>query len=381
MSDTPLQSVVSLAADLISRSSVTPDDAGCQTVILERLAAAGFHCESLRFGNVTNLWARLGDRQPLLCFAGHTDVVPPGDLSRWLSDPFEPVITEGRLSGRGAADMKGSLAAMVVAAECFVQAHPTFNGSLAFLITSDEEGLAIDGTRKVVETLSARGEKIDWCVVGEPSSDKELGDVIRIGRRGSLTGALRIRGTQGHVAYPHLADNPIRRFAPALAELHATEWDKGTADFPPTSFEVVHLESGVGADNVIPYELYVRFNFRYSTVWTAENLAIKVERILQKHAVTDKPEWILSGEPFLTANGRLTQAISNAIEEVVAIKTTYSTAGGTSDGRFIAPTGAEVVEVGPCNASIHKVNENVSIAELQNLSLIFERTMELLLVS
>jgi len=276
--------------------------------------------------------------------------------------------------------MKGSLAAMVVAAERFVQAHPDFDGSLAFLVTSDEEGPAVDGTRRVVETLAERGVKIDWCIVGEPSSDRLLGDCVRIGRRGSLTGALRVKGTQGHVAYPHLADNPVRRFAPALAGLHAAEWDAGTADFPPTSFEVVHLESGVGADNVIPYELYVRFNLRYSTAWTAGELAARVEHILQLHGVTEKPEWILSGQPFLTANGRLTQAVSNAIEAVVAVKPTFSTAGGTSDGRFIAPTGADVVELGPCNATIHKVNESVSVNDLENLSLIFERAMELLLL-
>lgn len=379
MTDAQQEAVIGLAMDLISRPSVTPEDGGCQSVIAERLSASGFSCESLNFGNVSNLWARYGNERPLLCFAGHTDVVPPGPLADWATDPFEPAIVDGHLFGRGAADMKGSLAAMVVAAEQFVHSHPTFNGSLCFLVTSDEEGPALNGTRKVIETLSARKEKIDWCVVGEPSSSKAVGDCIRVGRRGSLTGDLRVSGVQGHVAYPQLADNPIRRFAPALAELHTTAWDNGTAEFPPTSFEVVQLDSGAGADNVTPSELHARFNFRYSTCWTGTSLAAKVEQLLRAHDIHDVPEWILSGEPFLTGDGRLTRVAIDAIRECVSLVPVLSTGGGTSDGRFIAPSGAEVVEIGPCNASIHKVNENVNIAELSQLSSIFARMMELLL--
>lgn len=372
--------VVRLAVDLVGRQSVTPADGGCQKIIAARLAEVGFTCEPMVFGDVTNLWARLGDRSPLLCLAGHTDVVPAGNLAKWNTDPFEAVIRDGSLIGRGAADMKGSLAAMVIAAERFVRAHPDFNGSLAFLITSDEEGLAEDGTRKVVETLSARDEHINWCVVGEPSSDEVLGDCVRIGRRGSLTCSLRVHGVQGHVAFSHLANNPVRLFAPALAELHSIEWDNGNANFPPTSFEVVHLESGVGADNVIPYELHVRFNLRYSTEWNFESLTRKVEDILKGHPFDFELEWILSGEPFLTSEGRLTSAVAQAIIEKTGIKPEFSTGGGTSDGRFIAPTGADVIEMGPRNASIHKVNENVSLKDLVQLSEMFERTIELLLL-
>jgi len=372
--------VVSLAIDLVERRSVTPADGGCQEVLAARLADIGFTCEPMIFGDVTNLWARIGERSPLLCLAGHTDVVPAGNLAKWNTDPFEAVVCGDSLIGRGSADMKGSLAAMVVAAERFVRAHPDFNGSLAFLITSDEEGLAEDGTRKVVETLSARGESINWCVVGEPSSDAVLGDCVRIGRRGSLTGSLRVHGVQGHVAYPHLANNPVRLFAPVLAQLHEIEWDKGNENFPPTSFEVVHLDSGIGADNVIPYELHIRFNFRYSTEWTQESLAEKVEEILKNHEFDYELDWILSGEPFLTSEGRLTDAAVRAITETAGITPEFSTGGGTSDGRYIAPTGADVIELGPRNASIHKVNENVSLKDIVQLSEIIERTMELLLL-
>jgi succinyl-diaminopimelate desuccinylase len=371
--------VVALAVELIGKPSITPDDGGCQPLIAARLSDAGFNCESMTFGDVTNLWARIGDQSPLLCFAGHTDVVPPGNLAEWRSDPFEAVIGEGTLTGRGAADMKGGLAAMVVAAERFVTAHPGFAGSIAFLITSDEEGLAIDGTRKVLETLTARDERIDWCIVGEPSSDAVLGDCVRIGRRGSLTGALRVHGVQGHVAFPELASNPVRLFAPVLAELHKIEWDKGNENFPPTSFEVVHLESGVGADNVIPYELHARFNFRYSTEWNSTSLARKFEKLLEDNALDYELEWILQGEPFLTSQGRLSEAVAIAIKEITGTETEFSTGGGTSDGRFIAPTGADVIELGPRNASIHKVNENVSLHDLVLLSAIYERTMEMLL--
>jgi succinyl-diaminopimelate desuccinylase len=372
--------VVSLAIDLVERRSVTPVDGGCQEVIAARLADVGFTCEPMVFGDVTNLWARIGDSSPVLCLAGHTDVVPAGNLAKWNTDPFEAVVCDDSLIGRGSADMKGSLAAMVVAAERFVRAHPDFNGSLAFLITSDEEGLAEDGTRKVVETLAARGESINWCVVGEPSSDAVLGDCVRIGRRGSLTGSLRVHGVQGHVAYPHLANNPVRLFAPVLAQLHEIEWDKGNENFPPTSFEVVHLDSGIGADNVIPYELHIRFNFRYSTEWTHESLAEKVEEILKEHGFDYELDWILSGEPFLTSEGRLTDAVVRAITETTGITPEFSTGGGTSDGRYIAPTGADVIELGPRNASIHKVNENVSLKDIVQLSEIVERTMELLLL-
>lgn len=379
VSDLTSHPVVSLAVDLVERQSITPLDGGCQNVIAARLSEAGFECESMVFGDVTNLWARLGDQSPLLCFAGHTDVVPPGNIAKWNTDPFEAVIRDGDLIGRGSADMKGSLAAMIVAAERFVCAHPDFNGSLAFLITSDEEGLAVNGTQKVLETLSSRGERINRCVVGEPSSGEVLGDCVRIGRRGSLTGSLRIRGIQGHVAYPHLANNPVRLFTPALTELHEIEWDKGNEDFPPTSFEVVDLQSGVGADNVIPYELTLRFNFRYSTEWTSESLADRVEEILNKYAFEYDLEWIPCGEPFLTPKGQLTEAVAKAIFEKTGMEPEFSTGGGTSDGRFISPTGADVVEFGPRNASIHKVNENVSVKDLVQLSEVFERTMELLL--
>jgi len=378
--ESPLHPVVALTTELVGRASITPADSGCQQVIATRLAEAGFACESMVFGDVTNLWARKGNRSPLLCLAGHTDVVPPGNLAEWNTDPFEPVTRDGLLFGRGAADMKGSLAAMVVAAERFVAAHPDFDGSLAFLITSDEEGPAFDGTRKVVETLSARGEQIDWCIVGEPSSQTELGDCMRIGRRGSLTGSLKVRGVQGHVAYPHLASNPIRSFAPVLAELHACEWDQGNANFPPTSFQVVHLESGAGADNVIPFELNIRFNFRYSTEWDSSSLQKKVEAMFDKHNIDYELEWILQGDPFLTAEGQLSATVAQAVKEIVDVEPELSTGGGTSDGRFIAPTGADVIELGPCNASIHKVNEHVSIADLVRLSEVYERSMEKLML-
>lgn len=373
--------VIKLAIDLIARQSVTPEDNGCQSVIAARLRKAGFNCESMRFGDVSNLWARRGDQPPVLCFAGHTDVVPAGDPANWRSDPFEAVISDGHLVGRGSADMKGSLAAMIVAAERFVEMHQDFDGSLAFLITSDEEGPAIDGTRKVLEVLAARDEQINYCVVGEPSSDKALGDCVRIGRRGSLTGSLKVYGIQGHVAYPQLAKNPVRSFAPALDELLRIEWDSGNANFPPTSFEIVHLHSGVGADNVIPSELSARFNFRYSTEWTFESLARKVENVLDEYEFQYELEWILSGEPFLTSEGTLTDAVSQAIREKTELRPIFSTGGGTSDGRFIAATGADVIEFGPRNASIHKANENVDMRDLVKLSDVYERSMELILLS
>jgi succinyl-diaminopimelate desuccinylase len=375
----PAISLIELLKSLVRRRSVTPDDAGCQALIAARLETSGFRCESLPFGEVSNLWARRGQMAPLVCFAGHTDVVPPGDPDAWHSDPFEPVVRDGLLFGRGAADMKGGLAAMIVAVEEFVAAHPDHPGSIAFLITSDEEGRARDGTLKVVETLVARKEKIDWCVLGEPSSRTLPGDTVRIGRRGSLSGRLQVAGIQGHVAYPDLADNPIARFAPVLAELYRTQWDSGNAHFPPTSFQVVELASSGGAPNVTPGELRARFNFRYCTEWNHERLKQAVEQLLDRHALEYQLDWHLSGEPFLTAPGRLTDAVSQAVFEATGSKPELSTGGGTSDGRFIAPAGADVVELGPVNASIHKIDEHVRIADIELLCGVFRRTLELLL--
>ncbi|HET6630241.1 MAG TPA: succinyl-diaminopimelate desuccinylase [Woeseiaceae bacterium] len=372
--------IAALLCDLLRRRSVTPDDAGCQALLAGRLATLGFACESLPFGKVTNLWARRGSAAPLLCFAGHTDVVPPGDSAAWQSDPFEPSLRDGLLYARGAADMKGSLAAMIVAVERFVAEHADHPGSIAFLVTSDEEGEARDGTRKVMETLCARGEKIDWCVVGEPSSQAALGDTIRIGRRGSLSGMLTVRGVQGHVAYPELADNPIRGFAPALAELYATRWDEGNDYFPPTGFEVVSIDSDAGASNVTPGGLRARFNFRYSTEWDHESLKAKVETILRSHGLEFGLRWHLSGEPFLTSPGKLTDAVSQAVLDAAGLRPELSTGGGTSDGRFIAPSGADVVELGPINASIHQVDEHLRAADLPKLCAMYRRLLERLLL-
>ena len=369
-----------LLCQLLRCRSVTPDDAGCQTLLAERLQRSGFHCESMPFGDVSNLWARRGNERPLLCFAGHTDVVPPGNDDEWQTDPFEPVIADDTLYGRGAADMKSGLAAMIVAAERFVAENPQHPGSLAFLITSDEEGRARDGTLKVVETLADRREQIDWCVIGEPSSQATLGDIIRIGRRGSLSGMLSVFGTQGHVAYPQLADNPIRRFAPVLAALHEIEWDQGNAHFPPTSFQVVDVQSSSGAVNVTPAALSARFNFRYSTEWTHEQLKARVERVLAGHDIDYELKWHLSGEPFLTETGRLTEAVTTAVKEYTGNEPELSTGGGTSDGRFISPAGADVVELGPVNASIHKVNEHVNVADVTTLRQMYERIMQLMLL-
>lgn len=371
--------LVRLLGDLLRRRSVTPDDAGCQDLIASRLAPLGFTCESLPFGDVANLWARRGSGAPLLCFAGHTDVVPPGDIGAWQFDPFEPSLREGLLYARGAADMKGSLAAMVVAAERFVQEHPDHAGSIAMLITSDEEGDARNGTLKVMEVLRERDEKIDWCVVGEPSSQSTLGDTVRIGRRGSLSGDLTLRGVQGHVAYPELADNPIRRFAPVLAELYATRWDQGNDYFPPTGFEFVAIDSDAGAPNVTPGELRARFNFRYSTEWNHESLQREFERMLTSHGFNGDIRWRLSGQPFLTRPGKLTDAVSQAVLETTGSRPEFSTGGGTSDGRFIAPSGADVVELGPVNASIHKVDEHISVADLAKLCATYQQIMQLLL--
>lgn len=371
---------IELLSELIRRRSVTPEDAGCQELLAERLSAIGFDCETMVFGDVTNLWARRGSIAPLLCFAGHTDVVPPGNEKEWETDPFEPVIVDGVLYGRGAADMKSGLAAMVVAFERFVARHPEHAGSLAYLITSDEEGRARDGTLKVVEALKSRNETMNWCVLGEPSSHERIGDVIRVGRRGSLSGMLEVRGIQGHVAFPHLADNPIRRFAPILASLHEVEWDQGNEHFPPTSFQVVDLRSGIGAPNVTPGALSARFNFRYSTVWHHEDLKRRVRQLFDEHDIDYELDWHLSGEPFLTDEGTLTDAVCKAVEQQVGYRPELSTGGGTSDGRFISPAGVDVVELGPVNASIHKVNENVRISDVIALTSMYQRIMETLLL-
>ena len=368
-----------LTRALIACPSVTPADAGCQALMTERLAASGFRIETLQFGSVTNLWARRGDAGPVLCFAGHTDVVPTGPLEEWRSDPFTPVIRDGVLYGRGAADMKSGLAAMVTATEEFVAAHPDHRGSIAFLITSDEEGPSVDGTKRVVEALKARGETIDWCIVGEPSSGQRVGDTIKIGRRGSLSGRLTVHGVQGHVAYPQLAENPVHTLAPALAELTARTWDAGDAFFQPTTFQISNLNAGTGAPNVIPGELKARFNLRYSPVQTVEALKKTVEDILARHGVRHTIEWYVSGEPFYTPPGELSQAAVDAITAVTGTAPQLSTGGGTSDGRFIAPLGAQVVELGVTNATIHKVNECVRIEEIDLLHRMYRGVLDRLL--
>lgn len=372
--------VIDFLCDLIRRRSVTPDDAGCQALLIERLERLGFRCETMQFEDVTNLWARRGDASPVLCFAGHTDVVPPGDEREWHSDPFEPTFRDGMLYARGSADMKSGLAAMIVALEDFVAAHPDHAGSLAMLITSDEEGHARDGTLRVMAALEARGEHIDWCVLGEPSSQDRLGDIVRIGRRGSLSGILTVRGVQGHVAYPQLADNPIRRFAPVLAELHDISWDNGNAFFPPTSFQVVDVRAGVGAPNVTPGELTARFNFRYSTEWTHESLKQRVEAVFDAHDIDYQLDWHLSGEPFLTSPGRLIDAVRQCVVEHTGAEPELSTGGGTSDGRFISPAGTDVIELGPVNASIHKIDEHVRVDDVVRLTHMYRRIAELLLL-
>lgn len=376
-----MSSTLDLASDLIVRPSVTPEDIGCQDMMTIRLEAIGFKIEKLRFKNVRNFWARRGDQAPLFVFAGHTDVVPPGPPEEWTSAPFQPAVRDGYLFGRGAADMKGSLAAMVVACEEFVAKHPDHKGSIAFLITSDEEGPATHGTVKVMEHLTKRGDKIDWCVVGEPTSDKQVGDVIKNGRRGSLNGKLTVHGIQGHVAYPHMAENPVHTFGPALAELCAEKWDDGNEFFPPTTFQISTIKAGNGITNVIPGELTALFNFRFSTAITEQQLRERVEAILKKHKVRYDVEWVLSGEPFLTASGDLVVAARHAIKDVSGIEAALSTSGGTSDGRFIAPTGAQVLEIGPVNATIHKINECVKTDDLIALTKIYERILERLLTN
>ncbi len=359
--------VVDLASELIRRASVTPDDAGCQVLIADRLARAGFAIERLRYGDVDNLWATHGSGDPVLAFLGHTDVVPPGPLDAWTSPPFEPASRDGRLYGRGAADMKSGVAAMTIAIEDFVRAAPDHRGTLALLLTSDEEGAAKDGVRRVAEEFRRRAQRIDWCIVGEPTSRGRLGDLIRVGRRGSLTGRMRVRGVQGHVAYPDRAKNPIHALAPALADLAATRWDDGDDAFPPTSFQVSNLNAGTGADNVIPGALDAVFNFRYGTASTAASLRERVESVLARHGVDFEIDWWLSGEPFLTREGPLRAAVVAAIREHCGIAPEASTGGGTSDGRFIAPLGAEVVELGAVNASIHKIDESIALDELDRL--------------
>jgi len=374
-----MSQALDLTRDLLTRRSITPADEGCQDLIARRLAQIDFLIEPLPFGNVTNLWARRGRTGPVLCFAGHTDVVPTGPLEEWQSDPFLPAERDGLLYGRGAADMKSGLAAMVTAVEEFVATHPSHSGSIVFLITSDEEGPSVDGTRRVVETLRSRGERIDWCVVGEPSSEVLVGDTIKVGRRGSLSGRLTVHGVQGHIAYPQLAENPVHTLAPALAELVGRKWDEGTEHFGPTSFQVSNLNAGTGAPNVIPGELKARFNLRYSPMQTLSKLKTTVEEILRRHGVRYTLEWFVSGEPFFTAPGVLSDAVGAAVAEVTGAQPKLSTGGGTSDGRFVAPLGAEVVELGVVNASIHKVNECVRVADIDALQRMYVNVLRRLL--
>lgn len=376
MSDKTLE----LAKQLIARPSQTPRDEGCQEIMIARLAPLGFQVERLPFGDVENFWAVRGSGKPLVVFAGHTDVVPSGPREAWSSDPYRPEVRNGRLYGRGAADMKSSLAAFITAIEDFLAKHPQHQGSIGLLITSDEEGPAVNGTVKVMEWLGKRGIKIDYCLVGEPSCAKTLGDTIKIGRRGSLTGRLIVRGKQGHVAYPQLAKNPIHMLAPALAELAGTEWDQGNSDFPPTSFQISNIHGGTGAENVIPGRLEVVFNFRFSTAVTDADLRRRVEEILQRHGVDHEIQWILSGHPFLTRGTALIESVRQAVQAELGIDATPSTSGGTSDGRFIAPTGTEVVELGPLNSTIHQIDECIAVEDLGRLSRVYCRILEKLQV-
>lgn len=368
-----------LTVKLLEIDSVTPDDKGCQNLLIERLHKLGFECETLQFGEVTNLWARRGSDRPLLCFAGHTDVVPTGPLEHWNSDPFKPTIRDGRLYARGAADMKTSIACFITALERFIDQHADHQGSIALLITSDEEGPAVDGTVKVIETLEQRGEKIDWALVGEPSSTDWLGDTVKNGRRGSLGARLVVKGVQGHVAYPHLASNPVHKAAPALAELSSTVWDEGNEFFPATSLQITNIHAGTGASNVIPGEVVIDFNLRFSTCLTMEDIILRTNKILQRHQLDYQLDWNLSGLPFLTPEGELVDAAISAIHDVTGRQTQLSTSGGTSDGRFIAPTGAQVLELGPLNESIHKVNENIPLEDIDVLSDIYQNMLERLL--
>lgn len=376
MTDSP---VLALAKDLISRQSVTPEDAGCQDLMIERLKALGFEIEVMVFEDTTNFWARRGSEAPLFAFAGHTDVVPAGKLEHWDTHPFEPTIIDGYLHGRGAADMKGSLAAMVVAVERFIEENPDHKGSIGFLITSDEEGPFINGTVRVVETLMARGENIDMCIVGEPSSTEVVGDVVKNGRRGSITGDLTVKGTQGHVAYPHLANNPVHESLLAIHELVTTEWDKGNDYFPPTSFQIPNVSAGTGASNVIPGEFHVQFNLRFSTELNNDAIVQRVTETLDKHELDYELKWTFNGDPFLTDTGALLDAVVAAVADVNDTKPALLTTGGTSDGRFIARMGGQVVELGPVNATIHKVNECVKVDDLEKLTDMYENTLKHLL--
>ncbi|MCK5830654.1 MAG: succinyl-diaminopimelate desuccinylase [Methylococcales bacterium] len=376
-----MSETLALLKDLIKRESVTPKDEGCQDVLAERLTKIGFKEERLNFEDTQNIWLRRGDSKPLLTFLGHTDVVPPGPLDRWDSPPFEPTIRDGQLFGRGAADMKGGVACFITAVERFISNHPTHKGSIAVMMTSDEEGIATNGVVKVVDVLEKRNEKIDWCLVGEPSSDKKIGDVIRVGRRGSLCAKLTVEGLQGHVAYPEIAENPIHTFAPALKELTEEVWDKGNNFFPPTSLQVSNINSGTGAENIIPGELEVQFNLRFCTELDEHTIKQRTKAIFDKYDFKYDLQWRLSGNPFLTEKGELIDAAHTAIKQVTGFDTLDDTGGGTSDGRFIAPTGAQVIELGPLNESIHKINENVSVDDLEVLSEIYEKMLMYLLVT
>jgi succinyl-diaminopimelate desuccinylase len=379
MTPPPKSDTLRLTEELIARASVSPTDGGCQVLMIERLEAIGFTVERMRFGPVDNFWATHGSGSPVFCFAGHTDVVPSGPAEEWQSDPFKPVIKDGSLYGRGAADMKSGLAAMLTACEEFLRRRPEHRGTIALLITSDEEGPSVDGTRRVVEVLRERKQPIDWCLVGEPSSESTLGDTIKIGRRGSLSGRLTVHGIQGHIAYPQFANNPVHAVAPALAELAARTWDRGNEHFQPTTFQVSNISAGTGAPNVIPGELKARFNLRYSTEQTVDGLKTVVEELLRRHGVNYSLEWFISGYPFLTVPGELSAAAARAVQEQLQITPKLSTGGGTSDGRFIAPMGAQVIEIGVINATIHKVNECVRVADIDGLHRIYHRILELLL--
>ena len=371
---------LTLAQELIACRSLTPSDAGCQEILIRRLKKMDFRIEKVRCGKVDNLWARRGTSAPVICFAGHTDVVPTGPLEQWKSDPFKPEVRDSRLYGRGAADMKGSLAAFVTAIEAFIAEHPSHLGSIALLITSDEEGVAVDGTARVVDSLNLRGELIDYCIVGEPTCVDELGDTIKNGRRGSLSGTLIVKGIQGHIAYPHLARNPIHLAAPAIAELAQTIWDEGNEYFPPTTWQISNINGGTGATNVIPGDVTILFNFRFSTASTPDSLQARVHGILDRHNLDYDLKWEFSGKPYLTPRGSLVDAISHAITAVTGIEPQLSTSGGTSDGRFIADICPQVVEMGPCNATIHKINEYVELADLEHLPRIYRLTLENLLL-
>ena len=366
-----MQGALELAQELIRRRSLTPDDAGCQDLLATRLSAAGFQCETIRCGSVTNLWARRGSARPLLCFAGHTDVVPTGPLVEWLSEPFTPTVRDGRLYGRGAADMKSSIAAFVVAAEAFARERPAHAGSIALLLTSDEEGPSVDGTVRVVERLKARGETLDYCIVGEPSSARTVGDMVRVGRRGSLSAKLTVRGVQGHVAYPEQVRNPIHLLAPALAEIAATSWDKGNEYFPPTSFQVSNLNAGTGAENVVPGTAEILCNFRFSTASSESSLKQRFEDILKKNGLDYAIAWTLGGKPFLSKPGKLTEAVQRCVQAHAGLLPELSTGGGTSDGRFIIDICPEIVELGPVNATIHKLNEHIELATFETLPRIY----------